>query len=137
VKHTHLTCPLIIKTDGTKFGKTEQGNVWLDPNKTSPYHFYQFWLNVSDEEAARYIKIFTLLNREEIEGLISENNKNPQERILQKKLAEEITVMVHSHEEYKAAVDASQILFGKGTTETLRKMSESTFLSVFEGVPSY
>ncbi len=132
-----LTCPLITKSDGTKFGKTEAGNVWLDPEKTSPYHFYQFWLNVSDEDAAKYIKIFTLLGREEIESLISDHNKSPHERILQKRLAEEVTVMVHSREELESAIEASQILFGKGTTESLKKMSESTFLSVFEGVPSF
>ena len=132
-----LTCPLITKSDGTKFGKTESGNVWLDPEKTSPYHFYQFWLNVSDEDAARYIKIFTLISREEIENLIENHNLSPHERLLQKRLAEEVTVMVHSRDEYQAAVEASQILFGKGTTETLRKMNESTFLSVFEGVPTF
>ena len=132
-----LTCPLITKSDGSKFGKTESGNVWLDPEKTSPYHFYQFWLNVSDEDAAKYIKIFTLLGREEIESLISDHNKSPHERILQKRLAEEVTVMVHSREELESAIEASQILFGKGTTESLKKMSESTFLSVFEGVPSF
>lgn len=132
-----LTCPLITKADGSKFGKTESGNVWLDPEKTSPYHFYQFWLNVSDEDAARYIKIFTLLGQEEISTLIEEHAKAPHERILQKKLAEEVTVLVHSREEYDGAVEASQILFGKGTTESLRKMNENTFLSVFEGVPSF
>jgi tyrosyl-tRNA synthetase len=132
-----LTCPLITKSDGAKFGKTESGNIWLDPEKTSPYHFYQFWLNVSDEDAAKYIKIFTLLGREEIESLISDHNKSPHERILQKRLAEEVTVMVHSREELESAIEASQILFGKGTTESLKKMSESTFLSVFEGVPSF
>jgi tyrosyl-tRNA synthetase len=132
-----LTCPLITKSDGSKFGKTESGNVWLDPEKTSPYHFYQFWLNVSDEDASKYIKIFTLLGREEIESLIAEHNKAPHERLLQKRLAEEMTIMVHSRSELDAAVEASQILFGKGTTESLKKMSESTFLSVFEGVPSF
>lgn len=132
-----LTCPLITKADGTKFGKTELGNVWLDPEKTSPYHFYQFWLNVSDEDAARYIKIFTLLDRNVIEDLISEHNKAPHERILQKRLAEEVTVMVHSREEYNSAVEASLILFGRGTTESLKRMNESTFLSVFEGVPVF
>ncbi len=132
-----LTCPLITKADGTKFGKTESGNVWLDPEKTSPYHFYQFWLNVSDEDAASYIKIFTLLDRKEIEKLIEDHQKAPHERILQKRLAEEVTVMVHSREEYNAAVEASQILFGKGTTESLKKMNEITFLSVFEGVPVF
>jgi tyrosyl-tRNA synthetase len=132
-----LTCPLITKSDGTKFGKTESGNVWLDPAKTSPYKFYQFWLNVSDEDASKYIKIFTTLGKEEIEGLIASHNVNPQERILQKRLAEEVTVMVHSKEDFEGAVEASQILFGKGTTESLRRMSESTFVSVFEGVPVF
>jgi tyrosyl-tRNA synthetase len=132
-----MTCPLITKSDGTKFGKTESGNVWLDPEKTSPYHFYQFWLNVSDEDAAKYIKIFTLLDRSEIEILAENHNKAPHERILQKRLAEEMTVMVHSRGEYDSVVEASQILFGKGTTESLRRMNESTFLSVFEGVPVF
>jgi tyrosyl-tRNA synthetase len=132
-----LTCPLITKSDGTKFGKTESGNVWLDPEKTTPYQFYQFWLNVSDEDAAKYIKIFTVLNQKEIEDIVSEHNKAPHERLLQKRLAEEVTVMVHSREDYDAAVEASQILFGKGTTESLKKMGESTFLSVFEGVPVF
>ena len=132
-----LTCPLITKSDGSKFGKTEAGNVWLDPEKTSPYRFYQFWLNVSDEDASKYIKIFTLLGREEIENLIAEHNKMPHERLLQKRLAEEVTLMVHSRTELDVAIEASQILFGKGTTETLKKMRESTFLSVFEGVPTF
>jgi tyrosyl-tRNA synthetase len=132
-----LTCPLITKADGSKFGKTESGNVWLDPEKTSPYHFYQFWLNVSDEDAARYIKIFTLLGKEEIESLIAEHGKSPHERVLQKRLAEEVTVMVHSREDLESSIEASQILFGKGTTESLKKMNESTFLSVFEGVPAF
>jgi tyrosyl-tRNA synthetase len=132
-----LTCPLITKADGSKFGKTESGNVWLDPEKTSPYQFYQFWLNVSDEDADKYIKIFTLLGKKEINDLIAEHNKAPHERLLQKKLAEEVTVMVHSREDYESVVEASQILFGKGTTETLKKMNEKTFLSVFEGVPSF
>jgi len=132
-----LTCPLITKSDGTKFGKTESGNVWLDPDKTTPYQFYQFWLNVSDEDAAKYIKIFTVLDQKEIEEIISEHNKAPHERVLQKRLAEEVTVMVHSRADYEGAVEASQILFGKGTTESLRKMSESIFLSVFEGVPVF
>ena len=132
-----LTCPLITKSDGSKFGKTESGNVWLDPEKTSPYQFYQFWLNVSDEDAAKYIKIFTILGKEEIDFLIAEHERAPHERILQKRLAEEVTVMVHSREEYDGAVEASQILFGKGTTESLKKMSENTFLSVFEGVPVF
>jgi tyrosyl-tRNA synthetase len=132
-----LTCPLITKSDGAKFGKTESGNVWLDPEKTTPYQFYQFWLNVSDEDAAKYIKIFTILDQKEIAEVINEHNKAPHERFLQKRLAEEVTVMVHSRDDYDGAVEASQILFGKGTTESLRKMGESTFLSVFEGVPVF
>jgi tyrosyl-tRNA synthetase len=132
-----LTCPLITKSDGSKFGKTESGNVWLDPAKTSPYQFYQFWLNVADDDAARYIKIFTVLEKEEIEDLIRQHQIAPHERILQKRLAREITVMVHSAEDYESAEEASQILFGRGTTESLRKMSENTFLSVFEGVPVF
>jgi tyrosyl-tRNA synthetase len=132
-----LTCPLITKADGSKFGKTESGNVWLDPEKTSPYHFYQFWLNVSDEDASKYIKIFTLLGRKEIEALTEAHNQAPHERLLQKRLAEEVTVLVHSRAELDAAIEASQILFGKGTTESLMKMNEKTFLSVFEGVPSF
>ena len=132
-----MTCPLITKSDGTKFGKTESGNVWLDPEKTSPYHFYQFWLNVSDEDAAKYIKIFTLLDSVTIEELTEAHSDAPHERILQKRLAEEMTVMVHSRDDYEAAVEASQILFGKGTTESLKRMNESTFLSVFEGVPVF
>ncbi len=132
-----LTCPLITKSDGSKFGKTEAGNVWLDPEKTSPYHFYQFWLNVSDEDAAKYIRIFTLLGRDEIDSLTTAHSNAPHERILQKRLAEEVTVMVHSREEYTAAVEVSEILFGKGTTESLKKMNENTFLSVFEGVPVF
>jgi len=132
-----LTCPLITKSDGTKFGKTESGNVWLDPEKTTPYQFYQFWLNVSDEDAAKYIKIFTVLGQEEIECIVNEHNNAPHERFLQKKLAEEVTVMVHSKSDYDGAVEASQILFGRGTTESLKKMSESIFLSVFEGVPVF
>jgi tyrosyl-tRNA synthetase len=132
-----LTCPLITKSDGAKFGKTESGNVWLDPEKTTPYQFYQFWLNVSDEDAAKYIKIFTVLDREGIDNIISEHNMAPHERLLQKRLAEEVTVTVHSKAEYEGAVEASQILFGKGTTESLKKMSENTFLSVFEGVPVF
>jgi len=132
-----LTCPLITKSDGSKFGKTESGNVWLDPEKTTPYQFYQFWLNVSDEDAAKYIKIFTILGKAEIDDVIEEHNKAPHERLLQRRLAEELTVMVHSRSDYDGAVEASQILFGKGTTESLVKMSESTFLSVFEGVPVF
>jgi len=132
-----LTCPLITKADGSKFGKTESGNVWLDPEKTSPYEFYQFWLNASDEDAEKYIKIFTLLSRDEIEELIRKHREAPHLRILQKKLAEEITVMVHSREEYEAAAGASQILFGQGTAEQLRRLDEKTFLSLFEGVPHF
>jgi len=132
-----MTCPLITKADGTKFGKTESGNVWLDPERTSPYKFYQFWLNTSDEDAERYIKIFTLLTQDEIEKLAAEHREEPHLRLLQKKLAEEITIMVHSKEDYEMAVEASQILFGKGTAEQLRKLNESTFLSVFEGVPQF
>lgn len=132
-----LTCPLITKADGSKFGKTESGNVWLDPEKTTPYQFYQFWLNVSDEDAAKYIKIFTILPQDEISNIIAQHNTAPHERFLQKRLAEEVTVMVHSRADYDGAVEASQILFGKGTTESLRKMNENTFLSVFEGVPVF
>jgi tyrosyl-tRNA synthetase len=132
-----LTCPLITKSDGSKFGKTESGNVWLDPEKTTPYQFYQFWLNVSDEDAAKYIKIFTILGQQEIEKIITEHNSAPHERLLQRRLAEEVTVLVHSRSEYEGAVEASQILFGSGTTESLKKMNENTFLSVFEGVPVF
>jgi len=130
-----LTCPLITKADGGKFGKTESGNIWLDPEKTSPYEFYQFWLNVSDEDAAKYIKIFTLLDKETIEKLVAEHREMPHLRLLQKTLAKEITLTVHSDEAYNAAVEASQILFGKGTTESLKKLDEKTFLDVFKGVP--
>jgi len=130
-----LTCPLITKADGSKFGKTEGGNVWLDPERTSPYEFYQFWLNVSDEDAEKYIKIFTLLSREEIEALIASHKEAPHLRLLQKALAKDITIRVHSEADYEAAVEASQILFGKGTTETLKKLDERMLLSVFKGVP--
>lgn len=132
-----LTIPLITKADGGKFGKTEHGNVWLDPEKTSPYGFFQFWLNTSDEDAEKYIKVFTLLPREEIVTLINKHKEEPHLRILQKKLAEEITTMVHSREEYEMAVSASEILFGKGTAEELKRLNETTFLSVFEGVPQF
>lgn len=132
-----LTIPLITKADGGKFGKTEHGNVWLDSEKTTPYQFLQFWLNTSDEDAEKYIKVFTLLQREEIETLILQHKEAPHLRALQKKLAEEITVMVHSREDYEMAVEAAQILFGSGTAEQLRKLNESTFLSVFEGVPKF
>jgi tyrosyl-tRNA synthetase len=132
-----LTIPLITKSDGGKFGKTEQGNVWLDPERTSPYTFYQFWLNTSDEDAEKYIKVFTLLKKEEIESLINQHRTAPHERILQKRLAEEITEMAHSKEDLNAAIEASQILFGKGTAEQLKNLDEKTFLSVFEGVPQF
>jgi len=129
-----LTTPLIKKADGTKFGKTEGGNVWLDRNRTSPYKFYQFWLNASDEDAKTYIRIFTLFSKEEIEALEAEHEKAKHLRVLQKALAKDITIRVHSEEDYNAAIEASEILFGKGTTESLQKLSEEDFLSVFEGV---
>ena len=132
-----LTCPLITKADGGKFGKTESGNIWLDPRYTSPYKFYQFWLNVSDEDAQRYIKIFTSLGQEEINGLIEQHQEAPHLRILQKRLAQEVTVMVHSQEAYESAVEASNILFGNATSETLKKIEEDTLLAVFEGVPQF
>ena len=132
-----LTCPLITKADGTKFGKTEGGNVWLDPEKTSPYKFYQFWLNCSDEDTSRYIRIFTLLPKEEIERLEEEHKAAPHLRILQKALAKDITVRVHSEKDYEAAVAASEIVFGKGTTETLQQLDKETLKSVFEGVPTF
>lgn len=132
-----LTCPLITKSDGGKFGKTEEGNVWLDAKRTSPYKFYQFWLNVTDEDAEKYIKIFTLLKKEVIEKLVAEHRAEPHLRKLQRVLAEEVTTMVHGKEEYESAVEASQILFGAGTTETLKGIREDIFLSVFEGVPLY
>ena len=132
-----LTCPLITKADGGKFGKTESGNIWLDPRYTSPYKFYQFWLNVSDEDAKRYIKIFTSLSKEEIEGLIAEHDQAPEARVLQKRLAKEVTIMVHSEADYNAAVEASGILFGKATSEALKRLDEDTLLSVFEGVPLF
>ncbi|HXK75752.1 MAG TPA: tyrosine--tRNA ligase [Bacteroidaceae bacterium] len=132
-----LTTPLITKADGRKFGKTEQGNVWLDPKRTSPYKFYQFWLNVSDEEAAKYIRIFTSLDKETIEALIAVHTEAPHLRQLQKRLAEEVTVMVHSREDYDMAVAASNILFGKASIDELRKLNEETFLQVFEGVPTF
>ncbi len=132
-----LVCPLIKKADGTKFGKTESGNVWLDANYTSPYKFYQFWLNVSDQDAVSYIKIFTMLERDHIEKLIEEHSQAPHLRVLQKCLAEQITCMIHSREEYEKAVEASAILFGAATTEALNKLDEQTFLQVFEGVPHF
>jgi tyrosyl-tRNA synthetase len=130
-----LTSPLITKADGTKFGKSESGNVWLDPDMTSPYKFYQFWLNASDEDAAKWIKIFTLLGKQEIETLIQDHQKEPHLRLLQKALAKEITVRVHSEEDYNTAIKASEILFGKSTTDDLKSINEVTLLSVFEGVP--
>lgn len=132
-----LTTPLVTKSDGGKFGKTETGNIWLDAERTSPYAFYQFWLNTSDEDAEKYIRIFTLYTKEEIEGIISTHNEAPHRRELQKALAKEITLRVHSEEEYNTAVEASQILFGKGTTDMLHKLDERTLLSVFEGVPQF
>lgn len=132
-----LTCPLITKADGGKFGKTESGNIWLDPRYTSPYKFYQFWLNVSDEDAERYIKIFTMLSKEEIEALVAEQKAAPHLRPLQKRLAKEVTIMVHSEADYNAAVEASGILFGNATSEALKKLDEDTLLSVFEGVPQF
>ena len=132
-----ITCPLITKADGTKFGKTESGNVWLDPRYTSPYKFYQFWLNVSDDDAKCYIRIFTLLDRETVEELVAEHDAAPHLRKLQKRLAEELTTMIHSREECEKAVEASAILFGGSTSEALRRLDEQTFLQVFEGVPRY
>ena len=132
-----LTCPLITKADGGKFGKTEKGNIWLDPARTTPYQFYQFWLNVSDEDAIRYIKIFTMLEKEEIESLIASHTETPHLRLLQKRLAEEVTVMVHGREEYDKAVSASQMLFGNATSEALKALDEKTFLAVFDGVPTF
>ncbi len=132
-----LTCPLITKADGGKFGKTESGNVWLDPARTTPYQFYQFWLNVSDEDAQKYIKIFTVLSKEEIDALVEEQKADPGLRPLQKRLAKEITCMVHSEKDYEMAVEASQILFSNKAAATLRKIDEATLLSVFEGVPQF
>ena len=132
-----LTCPLIRKADGRKFGKTENGNIWLDPERTSPYEFYQFWLNVSDEDAERYIKIFTLLTKEEIEAAIEEHKQDPGQRKLQKLLAKEITIMVHGEQEYENALTASKMLFGNATSDELRKLDERTFLAVFSGVPTF
>jgi tyrosyl-tRNA synthetase len=132
-----LTCPLIRKADGKKFGKTEKGNIWLDPERTSPYEFYQFWLNVTDEDAERYIKIFTMLDKETIDAAIAEHRQDPGRRTLQKLLAKEITVMVHGEKEYENAVSASKMLFGNSTSEELRKLDEKTFLAVFSGVPTF
>lgn len=130
-----LTCPLITKSDGSKFGKSEGGNIWLDAKRTSPYKFYQYWLNTSDEDAEKYIKIFTFLDREEIEALIEEHKEAPHMRKLQKRLAQEVTITVHNEEEYENAVTASEVLFGKSTADDFRKLNEATFLDVFEGVP--
>ncbi|MBU2974489.1 tyrosine--tRNA ligase [Zobellia sp. B3R18] len=130
-----LTCPLITKADGTKFGKTEGGNIWLDSERTSPYKFYQYWLNTSDIDAEKYIKIFTFLSKEEIDELIKEHQEAPHMRALQKRLAEEITVMVHSQEDLENAQKASNILFGRSTSEDLKGLNEKTFLDVFDGVP--
>ena len=132
-----LTCPLITKADGGKFGKTEKGNIWLDPERTSPYQFYQFWLNVSDADAEKYIRIFTMLDRQTIESAIEEHRACPEQRLLQKLLAKEITIMVHSEQDYENAVSASQMLFGKGTSEALKALDEKTFLDVFDGVPQW
>lgn len=132
-----LTWPLMTKSDGKKFGKTESGNIWLDPERTSPYKFYQFWLNTTDEDAARYVKIFTLLPPAEIDALIAEHAEAPHLRKLQKTLAKEITRLIHGEEAYNSALEASQILFGNATSESLRKIDERTFLSVFEGVPQF
>lgn len=132
-----LTSPLITKADGGKFGKTEEGNVWLDPALTSPYRFYQFWLNAADEDAEKYIKIFTLLDKPHIDDLIRKQREAPHERILQKTLAREVTILVHSEDDYQAAIDASSILFGNATTQSLAGIKENVFLSVFEGVPRF
>ncbi len=130
-----LTCPLITKSDGSKFGKSEGGNVWLDAKRTSPYKFYQYWLNTSDEDAEKYIKIFTFLTKDEIESLIAEHKEAPHMRILQKRLADEVTVIVHSQEDLDNAIKASNILFGKSTSADLKDLDEATFLDVFDGVP--
>ena len=130
-----LTCPLVTKADGTKFGKTEKGNIWLNPEYTSPYEFYQFWMNTSDDDAKRYIKIFTSLEKEEIDALISEQDANPGLRPLQRRLAKELTIMVHSEADYDMAVEASNILFGRSTKEALMRLDEKTLLAVFDGVP--
>ena len=132
-----LTCPLITKADGGKFGKTEKGNIWLDAEKTSPYAFYQFWLNTSDEDAKKFIKIFTLFSKEEVESMISAHEKEPHLRELQKTLAKDMTIRVHGEKEFNSAIEASEILFGKGTTETLKNLDEKTLLSVFDGVPMF
>jgi tyrosyl-tRNA synthetase len=130
-----ITCPLITKADGTKFGKTEGGNIWLDKNRTSPYKFYQYWLNASDADAENYIKIFTFLTKEKIDALIEEHKETPHLRLLQKRIAEEVTVLVHSKEDLANSQRASQILFGKSTSEDLMQLDNATFLDVFDGVP--
>lgn len=130
-----LTCPLITKSDGSKFGKSEGGNIWLDSKRTSPYKFYQYWLNTSDEDAEKYIKIFTFLDKETIENLVKEHQEAPHMRLLQKRLAQEVTTTVHSEEEFENAVKASEVLFGKSTAQDLKNLNEATFLDVFEGVP--
>ncbi len=132
-----LTCPLITKSDGKKFGKTESGNVWLDANRTTPYKFYQFWLNVSDDDAERYIKIFTSLDRETIDALVEQHKADPGLRVLQKRLGQEVTTLVHGEQAYQTALEASSLLFGKATKDSLLKLDEATLLSVFEGVPQY
>lgn len=132
-----LTCPLITKADGGKFGKTEKGNIWLDPRYTSPYQFYQFWLNCSDADAEKYIRIFTLKSKNEIDALVAEHSPQPHLRVLQKALAKDITVRVHNEKDYETAVEASEILFGKGTTDTLKKLPENILLDVFDGVPMF
>ena len=132
-----LTCPLITKSDGKKFGKTESGNIWLDPKRTSPYKFYQFWLNVSDDDAERYIKIFTSLDKATIDALVEEHKQDPGRRILQKRLAEETTILVHSQEALDMAIEASNILFGKSTKDSLLKLDEQTLLDIFDGVPQF
>ncbi len=130
-----ITCPLITKADGTKFGKTEGGNIWLDRNRTSPYKFYQYWLNASDEDSEKYIKTFTFLDKNTVDSIIAEHKKNPHLRLLQKKIADQVTVMVHSKEDLENALNASSILFGKSTSENLKTLDEQTFLDVFDGVP--
>jgi len=132
-----LTCPLITKSDGTKFGKTEKGNIWLDPERTSPYEFYQFWLNVADDDAERYIKIFTMLDKATIDAAIEEHRQDPGRRTLQQLLAKEVTIMIHGEAEYENAVSASKMLFGNSTSDELRKLDEKTFLAVFNGVPTF
>jgi tyrosyl-tRNA synthetase len=132
-----LTCPLVKKADGTKFGKTEKGNVWLDPAKTSPYQFYQFWLNASDDDARNWIKLFTLLPRAETEALIAEHDQAPHLRILQKRLAKEVTCFIHTEQDYEFAFKASEILFGNATTDALKSLSESQLLQALEGVPAF